>query len=725
MIEQRGFQQAVSAVLQPDRILVLGASSKRFADGNKVLANLRRAGHTEDVVAVHPSAEMLEGYVAYNNIHDLPEGYDVAFVSLPARSVVEALHVLERAKCKAAIVPSAGFSETEYEELRQFVANSSIAVHGPNCMGSINLSDAIPLWSSGSAELLNSEVGNVALITQSGSSTYLARAAEDTHFSKILSTGNEIDLRTSDYLHWLASDPLTTTIGAIIESIPNVGDFVDAVGALRDSGKALVVLKIGRSAKGAIAATAHTGAMLGRSELYDALFESLDVPTVRDYDELAVTLGCLSNPVLPRPAGPRVAIITESGGEAALSADLAADEGIALAEYGPETTAALRALNSEAGGIENPLDVGAGADESADRWKKSYEHVVSDPNVDLVLAVVEAHYSAEAAELMRYNERVIACLRAATECVPDKPIIAVAASSIGTSPVIREQLAPRIPVLRGIRNGLVATRALMSNRRPVMSEGSREFDHSAQMDQLREDLADAEGFLDAHLSRRLLEAYALPLVDSMITSDLKEALSWADGRYPVVVKTAASAIAHRSDIGGVIRDVAGPEDLLRSARLVAERAGQARPDMRDSEVVEVQAQIPAGLEAIVGFVHDPTFGPILSVGSGGQLVERLNDVSFARCPISRADAERLIAETHLGLMMSGYRNLVPLTSLAPLAEVCSRLSWLASDLGDLLAECDLNPVMIEAGTGNASLVDALFVPASGDPADASSACQPL
>ncbi|MGH3402313.1 MAG: acetate--CoA ligase family protein [Streptosporangiaceae bacterium] len=714
MIQRRGFQKAVSAVLQPERILVLGASNRRFASGNQVLANLRRAGHTEDVVAVHPSAEMLEGYVTYNKIHDVPEGFDVAFVSLPARFVVGALRELDRAQCKAAVVPSAGFSQAEYQELLQFVATSSIAVHGPNCLGSINLSGGVPLWSSGSAELLNGDAGNVALITQSGSSVYLIRAAEDARFSKILSTGNEIDLRTSDYLHWLASDPQTSTIGVIIESIPNVGDFVDAVGALRDSGKALVVLKIGRSARGVMAATAHTGAMLGRSELYEALFDSLDVPTVRDYDELAVALDCLSNPALPRPTGARVAILTESGGEAALSADMAADEGITLAEYAPETTAALRAINSEAGGIDNPLDVGAGADESGDRWKKSYQHVVSDPNVDLVLSVVEAHYSAEPAELMRYNKRVLACLWAAAESAPDKPIVAVAVSSMGTSPVIRERLAPRIPVLRGMRNGLVATRALLSNRRPVLADRDRQFARPAELDRLREDLADAGGLLDAHLSRRLREEYALPMVDSIVTSDLDEAQAWAVGRYPVVVKTAASAIAHRSDIGGVVTDVAGPEELLEAARLVAERAGRARPDIGDTGVIEVQAQIAAGLEAIIGFVSDPTFGPILSVGSGGQLVERLNDVSFARCPISCEDAERLIAGTHLGLVMSGYRNLVPVTSLAPLAEVCSRLSWLASDLGDLFAECDLNPVMIEVGAGNASLVDALFVPASGE-----------
>jgi acetate---CoA ligase (ADP-forming) len=698
-------QEAITALLRPDSILLLGASSKRVAEGNVALRNLCRSGHEKKVSVVHPTADQVGGLKTFRHIHEVPRPVDVAYVSLPAASVLDVLRELDRVGCRSAVVPTAGFRVDELNALREFAGTSSMGIHGPNCMGIINFSDDVPLWSSGSA-LQQDRSGNIALVTQSGSASFLARATEGTGFSKIISTGNEIALRTSDYLRWLAADEFTAAIGVVMESVPDVDDLIDSISTLRHSGKQLVVLKVGRSRNGAAAAAAHTGALLGRDEAYRALFEFLDVPCVSDYDEMAVALSCFAHTSLPRPAGPRVGIVTDSGGEAALMADLAEVEGLELADFTPETDAALGEINPGVT-IGNPLDAGASTDVAEGSYLRSYQQVAADPNVDLLLVVVEAHGSM-GNEGLNYNRPIIAGLRAAATALPNKPVLAVASSSMATNPRFREQLAPQVPLLRGMRNGIVAARALTGNRRPVRGKPERAYPRPLGTDLMRNEVAVQTFTVDPVLTGRILAEYGLPLVDSVVAENVDDAVAWAEGRYPVVVKAASKHIQHRSDIGAVITSINDPADVRSACQAISDRVLASRPDVR-IERFEVQRHIEGGFEAMLGFVSDPVFGSVVSIGTGGGLVELIEDIQFCRGPISPSDAERVLARTKLRRILAGYRNLNPATDVAPLIDLFCRLSWLAQDFREEIAECDLNPVIIEPVTGAVHIVDALFV----------------
>ena len=699
-------QSAITALLRPASIVVLGASSKRStAEGNRVLAGLRMADHADKVFVVHPTAGCIDGFTVYPQIQDLPVSADVAYVSLPAAYLLPVLRQLEHAGCKSAIVPTAGFTSDELHRLRDFVAHASMAVHGPNCMGVINYSERLSLWSVGGS-FTRRAAGNIALVTQSGSAAYLAQATEGADFSKIISTGNELRLHTSDYVRWLASDPHTAVVGVILESIADIEDFGDAVAALRSAGKPIVALKVGGSRAGALASMAHTGALIGRDEAYTAYFRSLDIPLVHDYDEMAVTLGCLANSLLARPAGTRVGIVTDSGGEAALMADLAELENVALAEFSPTTVDALVAINH---GIEinNPLDAGSAIEAPDESYLQSYLQVLEDPNVDSLLVVVEAHGSMPT-EHLRADHPIISGIRIAAESMPGKPILAVSSSSIDTSRRFRELLGRRVPLLRGMRNGLAAARALAGNQQPIRGARLRPSAPPPSLDELRTAVAECCGPLEPRLTRRIVAEYGLPLVDSFLAANVSEAAAWAEGRYPVVVKAASAALPHRSDIGAVITDVSSPGQLDYACGLIAERVQSARPDIV-LDCFEVQAQVSGQQEAMVGFASDPVFGALVSVGSGGTLVEMVRDIRFGIAPLELNESIALIGESRLGLMLSGYRNLLPATNLEPLADLVVRVSWLAHDFRGLLGECDLNPTFVQLVDGEVRIGDILLV----------------
>jgi hypothetical protein len=225
---------------------------------------------------------------------------------------------------------------------------------------------------------------------------------------------------------------------------------------------------------------------------------------------------------------------------------------------------------------------------------------------------------------------------------------------------------------------------------------------------LRTAVADCAGPIDVSLTRRILSEYGLPLVDSFLAADATTAAGWAAGRYPVVVKAASTALPHRSDIGAVITGVLSPEELVSACGLIMERVRSARPGVT-VDCFEVQEQVSGQQEAAVGFAADPVFGALVSVGTGGSLVELLRDMRVGIAPVGLEEAALMIHGTRLGQLLSGYRNLLPETSVGPLADLCVRLSWLARDFQGLLCACDLNPTFVELSSGRVRIADALLV----------------
>lgn len=698
----------IGKLLRPRSIVVIGASDQRSTAGNAVLKNLVDSRYDGQVHVVHPTADDIEGFTPVRAVSELPDAVDVAVVSVPATSAVGVLHELEAAGCRAAIVPAVGLDAQARADV-QALAERGFVVCGPNTMGVMNVVDDIPM-SIGHGVLSRVRSGSSALITQSGGACLaVVRATEAAGFSYLIPSGNEWGTTAADYLRWLALDESTDSAGLILESVNDVESFREAVRVFRRNGKRLVALHIGRSPKGAAAATAHSASLVGRVDAYRAFFADLDVPLVADYDEMAGILDTFAYDALPLPRGGRVAALTVSGGLAALTADIAHDKAIELVDLAPETRRALTTLLPGTDPL-NPFDTGGGATYTPELFAAAVEALADDPAVDSVMAVLDAQISMPEAEL-EYEEEDFTAVAAAVETVTGKPVIIASSSSGSIHPRWKSGRYADIPVVRGIGNAFVTLRALGMNRRPVPDRPPRAVPAGSEAlhEQIRGRALSDPGPLPAEMATALLESYGIPTARSGRAVDIDDAVRRApEIGYPLVAKVVAPGLVHRSDVGGVATGIDGPDALRRALDAMVDRVGAARPDLTIVGF-ELQRQYQARLEATVGCVTDEVFGPMIVAGTGGVLVEILDDTAAALAPFDDERALALVRSTRFATVAGGYRNLVEPTDLEPLARVISAFSRLAHDYADVIREVDLNPVLIEEGTGAPHVVDALVV----------------
>jgi len=699
----------VTPLVRPQTVAVIGASAKRASQGNVVIDNLREWKFPGTVIPVHPSADMIDGLLALRSVDDLPPDTDTAVVAIPAASVFESLVALDHAGVRSAIVFANGFSAEEEARIRDFGATSNIAIHGPNCMGLVNFPDLVPLYPSRPS--LRIRAGRCSLIAQSGSAAISVMNSISVGLSKVVTVGSEFQLAASDYLAWLAADDATDVVGIVAESIKDPVDFAEAVERIRLAGKGLVVLKVGSSELGSEATKAHTGALITSRDAYDSFFAECGVAVVRDYDELVASMECFSQ--LRRTAGKGgVAIAGISGGQTALACDVADELGIELARFGTKTSDIIRsALPGNAGG--NPVDIGATVQPEARKTPEALHGILGDPSVGALAILQDSQTSLNPITLQNYMRHIPTYAEVGREA--GKPVVVVSPTSDPLHEQITTELAAAgVPLLRGLRPGLAAIGKLATGRIGMAgnwasrhrSDRSR---HNPMAEDLRRELSGLSGALPPELCVRILTAYGVPFVRSTVVKNAREAVERAQEiGFPMAVKIASPDILHRSDIGGVMLGIEGRPELERAIVRIAANVAAHAPHARIVGF-ELQEQFQADAEAMIGFVASPPFGSLVMVGTGGTMVELYADKAVGLASVERDEAPRMIASTRLGKLLAGYRNLMPETDTSQLAELVVNVSMLADDLGDIIAACDLNPVLIRKGSGEVRLVDALML----------------
>ncbi|MGH7153931.1 MAG: hypothetical protein ACREF3_08360, partial [Acetobacteraceae bacterium] len=355
----------------------------------------------------------------------------------------------------SAVVFSNGFAPADEAAYRRLATVSPMVIHGPNCMGLINLSDSLRLYPSTVTDKVRP--GRIALIAQSGSAAISLMNSLEAGLSKVVTMGSEWQVTAPDYMRWLATDDATAVVGIVLESIKDPGSFADAASALRVAGKSLVVLKVGQSRIGAAAVKAHTGALISPSDAYDCFFDSCGIPTARDYDELIATMECFAA-CRARPRGGRVGIVGISGGETALVCDIATAQGLTLAQWRRATEDHIRAALPGAAGV-NPLDLGATPNHTVDRDETAITAILDDPEVDQVLVIQDSQATLTSTMRGNYTPRITAYGRHAAST--DKPLVMVSPTAENTHPeIVAAMEAQGVAVLRGLRPGVAALRNL-------------------------------------------------------------------------------------------------------------------------------------------------------------------------------------------------------------------------------------------------------------------------
>jgi len=693
----------VETLVRPKTVAVIGASSRNQSQGNIVIDNLVRRSFSGRIIPVHPSAGTIDGLPTVLSIADLPDDVDLAIASVPASAAMETAAALEKRGVKSAIFFAAGFTDAETRSFQEMALAARINIHGPNCMGLINCTDDIFLYPAKPTDALRQ--GPVSLIAQSGSAAISVINAALFGFAKIITVGSEFQVTAADYLRWMASDDHTTTVGIILEGIKDPAAFAQAAERLFASGKSLVVLNVGRSQSGAAAAKAHTGAMTSAADNYELFFRDCGVPVVDDYDELIASLQCLA--AWGRQTGEgRLAIAGISGGQTALACDIAESVGTTLTTFSDATTRTLQEILPGTSG-RNPIDLGAVVGRETRNNEGGIDTILASPETDILALIQDSQTSLNERSLRYYLSVIAAYCQSAAKA--GKPIIAISPSSQEIHPEIRQAFDSNgIPVIRGLREGLVGIRTCYASKSARAKRRVGERRNDPVVAALRAEIEHQDGQLTAQQCARLLDAYEIPTVKSVLVRDRAEAAARAmDVEYPLVVKVASGDIAHRSELGGVVTDVADAAALEAAIAAIKANVCERAPDAV-IEGFELQTQFQGDLEAVAGFVAAPSFGAKVIVGTGGTLVELYADRALGLAPLDHDEAQDMISSAQLGDRLNGYRNLIPETDTGPLVKLLVNLSNLTRDFGDLIAECDLNPVMIRKGTGECMVVDVLM-----------------
>ncbi len=709
--------EGVRALFAPRNIAIVGASDRPGNWSARVFASLKKFEFPGRVFPVNPrNASVWGGETCYPSLAELPEKPDHVVVIVPGTAAIDAIVAAGQAGARSATVFSGGFGEGGDPQgralgvsLRTAIEASGIAVSGPNCMG--NLAARARMLTIPDDRIMELPRGPVAVIGQSGGivmALHRALLARGVTTGYAVTSGNEIGLAMADYIRFLAEDPDIRAIACFIESIKHAGEFRTACARARDAGKAVIAVKIGGSEESRKAALAHTGALAGALECFDAVAETVGVVRVDTLDEVVETVEYFCHAVPPK--GPRLGALTFSGGLKGLMLEAAERNGLSFPPLADATAGKLAEVLGVGTSLGNPLDAGFAALSSAENYFRCVELMLADPNID-VLVLQE-----ELPPTPRTNNKV-ENLKTVDRMIANgagKP--AVVASMISYSftehsKAFRAEL-PHLPVLQEVDKALKAVgragrygalRAL-AKELPVEMVAPPAI---APILRRAKTANDGRAVLNEADSKELLRAYRIASPRECIAASADEAVQAARRLgYPVVLKVMSADVAHKSDIGGVILGIANDDDLRSSWARLARNVEAATGVPLDR--VLVAEQISGGLELVLGVHRDPEVGPVVMFGTGGVLLELHRDVSFGAVPLAQWQAKAMLERTAAGTLLKGYRGSPPADEAAVLAALVT-IGRLAHDLGDLLESIDINPfVALPAGQGALAL-DALVV----------------
>ncbi len=702
--------KSIHAMLHPRNIVLVGATDKPGNYAERIWNNLIKYQYQGGLYPVNAKRETIWGVPCYKDFASLPDKPDHVLVLVPARFAVQVVRDAAAAGARSATIVTSGFSELQDDEsqrlateLQQAIRETGLAVTGPNCLG--NLSAGERLFTNIDDRVVTMEAGPVAIAGQSGAIVMAIRQALEDRgvgVGYMVTTGNEAGLETPDLMAYFAADPSIRVIVVYLEGVRNTKVFRAACKAARAAGKPVIALKLGASEGGRAAAMAHTGALAGSIETFDAISTREGVIRVRGLDELIETTECFVHADLPKAA--RLAAVSLSGGKRGLLIDAFSSAGLNFGPLSQNASDKLAKMLGPGSIVGNPLDAGFAAVVDPSVYMQSIKTMIDDPDTDIV--IIDAELPKAPHELRERNLRIVNEMAQAAS----KPVIYISAMSIGFTEFtkgLRKSL-PHIAVMQGLDRAVGAIKSLIdyaSLRKEVPEVVSSSSTSARAM--LERMLKSANGAaLDEVASKKLLKAYGIPVSKEEIAQTAAEAVKIAKKiGFPVVAKVVSADILHKSDIGGVVLNINSTADVKKAFNDITARVKKLKNKPK-LEGILIAQQVRAELELVVGASLDAEMGPVVLFGTGGIDIELMKDVALAGAPLDEADAKELISRTKAGVKLKGYRG-KPALHEASAVKAIVGLSNLMADAGTRIASIDVNPFLINTRTGVA--VDGLIV----------------
>ncbi len=690
---------SLERLLAPRSVAVVGATDREGSYGAQALVNLTEIGFPGLVWGVNPRREEVLGRPCVASLSDLPEAADAVIVAIPAAGVAAAIDQAGARGCGGAVVFSAGFEEVASgagyaRDLADAAARHRLPVCGPNCNGIVSPGRRVALWGDA---LAAQPGGRVALVSQSGNIAVNALAARrGLRFHTVIASGNQSVLSSADYLRALADQDDVGAVALYLEDDGGAG-LLDGLAACADARVPVVVLKVGRSAAGARAAAAHSGALAGDQRVFRSLVDEAGAVWAHDVHELLELSKTLA---VPRPRrlrepAPGLAIMTCSGGDSAQGADEAARLGLTLPDLSPQTLARLRDLLPSAATAANPLDYTAMIWGDIDALAGLVTALGADPSIGVVLVFYDQPQDLTGAAAVSWAA-VRAGLMLGAAAGEATTLVSSTLPELLDDEAAWEFAQAGVPTAAGLRTGLRCSQALLARGGgDEPSERSERLRAIAATARAHRPGAVAGDWLPEHEAKALLREAGVTVPAGRVVMTAQDAVAAAQvlGR-PIVLKLSAASVQHKSELGGVVTGLSDPDAIAAAHRRLAGLASE------HGGVVLAEQTAHGDLELIVA-VHRDGVVPALVIGLGGVWTEILDDVAVVPLPADAPRIERALATLRGCPMLTGGRGRAPL-DVGAVARLAERIGALLVERSLALVEC--NPVLV--ATDGAVALDA-------------------
>lgn len=691
--------KSLKHIFEPKSVAVIGASATKGTVGNAIFSNILQSNFQGAVYPVNPKYSHVMSVKAYNDVIAIPDAIDLAVVCVPKKIVENVIIQCAEKGIKGIVVITAGFKEIGEsgkkleEKIIAIAEKHTIALLGPNCLGIINTQNEISLNANFAIKMPHA--GNVALISQSGAIGVAALDYAHQHnlgISKFVSIGNKAVIDESDVLEYLIDDDATKIITMYAEDIEHPALFFEMANKANAKQKPIIIIKTGRSVRGAIATQSHTGALSSSDIAYDSLFAQcgvIRVETLAEVFEYAKGFTCLVH-----PKGNRVAVVTNAGGMGVIATDAAERTGIEMTTFETHTLDALKKALPPNANIHNPVDIIGDAD--AQRFTNALSIIVKDKNVDAIIVsvtpTVETDMNAIATSLCDF-----------AKANPGLPILANL-MSLDPEPDFEQILEKaNIPNFDFPETNIRVLASMIKYYEWINLPPTKITKFEVNKKQVRDLLNTIKQENRTHLSEpesyKILEAYGMKVVDYRVAKDLeKTILAAGQIGYPVVLKIISTEILHKIDVGGVKINLKDEDELKKAFAEINESIKNKKLGSKIQGFLIQKYFLTKGIEIIVGADAIPGFGSLIMFGLGGTFVELFKDVAFRLAPLTRQDALNMIKQTKAYQIFKGFRG-QPSYDIESIAEYIIRLSQLVTDFPEI-KEVDMNPAkVLEDGHG--------------------------